>query len=80
MLANARQALSDGDTENAATGYAKIIRKGKIVEEILADLEEALRRHPIDVNLWQALGDAYSRLDRLQDAMDAYSKAEDLLT
>jgi cytochrome c-type biogenesis protein CcmH/NrfG len=29
--------------------------------------------------LWQALGDAYMRADRLRDALDSYTKAEELL-
>jgi cytochrome c-type biogenesis protein CcmH/NrfG len=31
------------------------------------------------VNLLQTLGDAYMKADRLQDAIDAYTKAEDFL-
>jgi cytochrome c-type biogenesis protein CcmH/NrfG len=38
-----------------------------------------LYRFPVDVNIWQSLGDAYMRANRLQDALDAYTKAEELL-
>ena len=44
-----------------------------------ADLREALYRYPVEVSLWQALGDAYMRSNRLQEALDAYTKAEELL-
>jgi pilus assembly protein FimV len=78
-LENARQAIHDTDIEEATNIYAKLIKKGKGIEEIIEDIEEALRKHPIDVSLWQVLGDALMRSDHLQEALDAYSKAEDLL-
>jgi len=31
------------------------------------------------VAIWQALGDAYMRANLLQEALDAYTKAEELL-
>jgi cytochrome c-type biogenesis protein CcmH/NrfG len=31
------------------------------------------------VDLWQTLGDAYVRKNKLQDALDSYTKAEELL-
>ena len=43
------------------------------------DLRDALYRYPVEVPIWQALGDAYMRANRLQDALDAYTKAEELL-
>jgi len=43
------------------------------------DVQEALYRFPVDVNLWVVLGDAHLRTDDLQDALDAYTKAEDLV-
>ena len=79
MLEAARQAASDGNLEEATKLYTKIIRKGKLVEEILADVKDLLRRHPVNVQLWQLLGDAYMRQDDLQEALDAYTKAENLL-
>jgi hypothetical protein len=40
---------------------------------------DALYRYPVEVSIWQALGDAYMRSNRLQEALDAYTKAEELL-
>jgi len=42
-------------------------------------LRDAMYRFPVDVDIWQLLGDAYMRSNRLQDALDAYTKAEELL-
>jgi len=75
----ARQDISIGNLEEAVKTYTKLVKRGKMVEEIIMDIQEALRKYPVDVGLWQTLGDAYMRADRLQDALDSYSKAEDLL-
>ena len=79
QLDAARQAVSGGDIDKALASYGKLIKKGKLIDEVIQDLNDATMRHPINVRLWQTLGDAYLRLDNLQDALDAYSKAEDLI-
>jgi tetratricopeptide (TPR) repeat protein len=78
-LAAARDALSHGKIPDALQAYGNLIRKGKMLEDITFDLKEALYRFPVEVSIWQALGDAYMRANRLQDALDAYTKAEELL-
>ena len=59
--------------------YGKLIRKGGPLEEVIRELRDALYRYPVEVPVWQALGDAYMRANRLQEALDAYTKAEELL-
>jgi cytochrome c-type biogenesis protein CcmH/NrfG len=59
--------------------YSKLIKKGRLLDEVIHDLREALYRFPVDIIVWQTLGDAYMRANRLQDALDAYTKAEELL-
>ena len=59
--------------------YTKLIKKGRLLDEVIHDLREAIYRYPVDVIIWQTLGDAYMRANRLQDALDAYTKAEELL-
>ena len=78
-IANAQSELGRGNIGAAIDIYAKLIRKGKSLEEIIRDLRDALYRYPVEVPLWQALGDAYMRENRLQEALDAYTKAEELL-
>lgn len=78
-LAFARDAMSHGKIPDALQAYGNLIRKGKLLEEITFDLKEALYRFPVEVSIWQTLGDAYMRANRLQDALDAYTKAEELL-
>ena len=79
VLTEARQAIRDGDIESAIAIYTVFINKKQNLADITRDLEEALYRHPLDIMLWQTLGDAYARSDQLQAALDAYTKAEELL-
>ena len=79
ILGSARNELSRGNIPAALETYAKLIKKGKFLDEVIFDLREALYRYPVEVSIWQALGDAYMRANRLQDALDAYTKAEELL-
>jgi hypothetical protein len=71
--------LQRGNLEQATLGYKDLIRKGKLLDEIIFDLREATYQHPVDVVIWLTLGDAYRRANRLQEALDAYTKAEELL-
>jgi tetratricopeptide (TPR) repeat protein len=79
LYENSQLELQRGNLNEAMQGYGKLIKKGKMLDEIIFDLREALYRHPVDVVIWQTLGDAYMRAQRLQDALDAYTKAEELL-
>jgi tetratricopeptide (TPR) repeat protein len=78
-LRAAQAALKVGDIQSAMNEYGKLIKKARLLDEVIFDLREALYRFPVDVLIWQALGDAYMRANRLQDALDAYTKAEELL-
>ncbi len=78
-LGETRRFFRDGDLSSAGDLIKKAIRKGKNLPEVIEVLEEGLADHPIDVNLWQLLGDAFMRQDKLAEAMEAYTNAEDLL-
>ncbi len=79
FINNARQLLDKGSLEEAMNSYTNLIKKGKLLEEVIEDLNEIVYRHPVDVIVWQTMGDAYMRSNRLQEALDAYTKAEELL-
>ncbi len=78
-LAQPRAEMGRGNIAAALEDYGRMIRKGRFLEEIIYDLREAIYRYPVEVSVWQALGDAYMRANRLQEALDAYTKAEELL-
>ncbi len=79
LLHRARLLLEKANLTTAMSEYARLIKKGKYMDEIIHDLQEATYTHPVDVIVWQTLGDAYMRNNRLQEALDAYTKAEELL-
>ncbi len=79
MLIKGRNALTQGETVQALENYLALIQAEKCLPDVVHDLNEALYRFPMDILFWQALGDAYFRLKQLQSALDAYTKAEELL-
>ena len=80
VLGQARNELSGSNVPSALENYTRLIKKGRFLDEVIFDLRDALNyRFPVDVDIWQTLGDAYMRANRLQDALDAYTKAEELL-
>jgi hypothetical protein len=75
----ARNALARSAPAQAVQHYSALIKSRQYLAEVAQDLNEALYRHPVDISIWQTLGDAYMRLGQLQAALDAYTKAEELL-
>ncbi|MBE7534568.1 MAG: tetratricopeptide repeat protein [Anaerolineales bacterium] len=78
-LGQARNELNRSNIPGALERYSKLIKKGRYLDDIISDLRDASYRYPVEVGIWQALGDAYMRGNRLQDALDSYTKAEELL-
>ncbi|MCZ2126253.1 MAG: tetratricopeptide repeat protein [Anaerolineales bacterium] len=79
LLALAKAELDRGDIPEALAHYGKLIKRGKFLEESIGHLSESLYRYPVEVGVWQALGDAYMRANRLKEALEAYNKAEELI-
>jgi competence ComEA-like helix-hairpin-helix protein len=79
ILRKAHNALHQGDIPTAIEHYNELLNRMVLLTEIILDLQDALYRYPVDISIWQSLGDAYMRNNQLQDALDAYTKAEELL-
>jgi hypothetical protein len=79
FINSARDYLTKGSLNEAMAEYSKLIKKNRLLEEVIYDLQEIVYSHPVDVIVWQTLGDAHMRSNRLQEALDAYTKAEELL-
>jgi competence ComEA-like helix-hairpin-helix protein len=79
ILRQAHNALHQGDILTAITQYEELLSRLVLLNEIILDLQDALYRYPVEISIWQVLGDAYMRNNQLQDALDAYTKAEELL-
>ena len=78
-MIQARNALIESNIDQSIENYNKLIQSQQMLPDIIQDLNEALYRFPIDVNIWQTLGDALMRTGQIQEALDAYTKAEELL-
>jgi tetratricopeptide (TPR) repeat protein len=78
-LTQAKGELDRGDIPTALEHYGKLIKKGKHLEETIRDLSDSIYRYPVEVGIWQTLGDAYMRANRLKEALEAYNKAEELI-
>ena len=79
-LDSAKQAINKGRIEEALEVYNEFIHAELVLDQVINDLQEVLNtQYPIEVVLWQALGDAQLRNNQLQEALDSYSKAEELL-
>jgi cytochrome c-type biogenesis protein CcmH/NrfG len=78
-LNQAKAELDRGDIPAALAHYEKLIKKGKHLDETIRDLSESIYRYPVEVGIWQTLGDAYMRANRLKEALEAYNKAEELI-
>lgn len=80
-LEKANRYLESGNLEESIAIFNEFIDGSFELDQIIHNIQNALDHHfPIDINLWQALGDAYLKNNQLQNALDAYSKAEDLLS
>jgi hypothetical protein len=75
----AQQSLSEGDLPSALKSYNGLIRGRRHLDQVIEDLQNALYRYPVDTNILESLGDAYAKSDRLQEALDTYTRAEELL-
>lgn len=79
-LTLARNTLNTGQLSTSIEYYERLINSGQNLDEVIADITEALNtRFPVDIGLWITLGDAYVKKNSLQEALDSYTKAEELL-
>ena len=79
IFAAARHAMEQGQVNQAVEQYQRLIDQRAGMDQVIVDMQSALYRYPLDINLWVILGDAYVRTDKLQEALDAYTEAEELL-
>ncbi len=78
-LTRARDAVNHGDIQTALRRYIKLVNANKVLDSVSNDLKELVRKHPKNYLAWQTYGDARLRANRIQEALDAYAKAADLL-
>jgi DNA uptake protein ComE-like DNA-binding protein len=79
LLSAARGALVRSEIDESLDQYSALIKSEQLLDEVIRDLQDALYQHQTDLRVWQALGDAYLRKNQFQEAMEAYTRAEELL-
>jgi tetratricopeptide (TPR) repeat protein len=80
-LEEAKRLLDSGAVDQSIQKFDELIKDNLFLEEIISNVQNALDHHyPINIELWKTLGDAHLKNKQLQKALDAYSKAEDLLS
>jgi tetratricopeptide (TPR) repeat protein len=77
-LALARALWQAGERPEALEAYTRVIRAGKMLESVTADLEGHVEQWP-DASTQRALGDAYMKDGRLRKALGIYRRALETL-
>ncbi|UCF29097.1 MAG: helix-hairpin-helix domain-containing protein, partial [Chloroflexota bacterium] len=78
-LQDAWTKINEGEVDAAVSQYTEMINRDEHLDEVIRDLQEALVKYPQDASLYQSLGDAYMHSNMLDEALDAYNRAEDLI-
>jgi len=77
-LSLARALWQAGEQGEALEAYTRVIRAGKFLDSVIADLEEHVEQQP-DASTQRVLGDAYMKDGRLQEALNIYRQALETL-
>jgi len=75
----AQSKLNQENINEAMQDYRELIKQGHRLYEVIEDLNKAVEKFPEEVSIVQTLGDAYMQANMLQEALEAYTKAENLL-
>lgn len=67
------------DLEEALQAATESIQNKQNLEGTIDILLKVTEKHPADIRAWQTLGDAYLKNNQIQQAIDAYTKAESAL-
>lgn len=79
LLYKARTAINASDISTALAHYQELIRGQEHLPEVIQDLQLTLKHSPHDFTLWVALGDAQMRAGHVQEALESYNRAEELI-
>ena len=74
-----KEAIKNKDIDIALNHIVKLIHKNESIEELIQIMEDVLPHDPMNIKLIQTLGDAELKSNRLEKAMEYYTKAEKLI-
>ncbi len=75
----AQALLAESQIPEALEHFTYLIKKKKSIPLIIESLIQAAADNPVDISILKTLGDAYMRIDKLDEALAAYTNAEELL-
>ena len=80
VLGQARAKIQAGDVDNGLVGYEAIIRANTALDSVISDLQALIKdKHKNNASVYRVLGDGLMRQGQLQQALDIYRKALNLL-
>ena len=79
QILKAEKAMESNNFTDALKEYRQIINSGLLLDETITSIQKEIEKNATEAVLWQILGDAYSRHNKLREALDAYNKAEQCL-
>jgi peptide/nickel transport system permease protein len=75
LLVAARADVQQGDLTRALHTYAHLIRRGRLVHQLLPDLAQLVKMYPRNPLVWQTLGDALASSGDMEHANQSYAQA-----
>ncbi|MDH7490736.1 MAG: tetratricopeptide repeat protein, partial [Anaerolineae bacterium] len=79
VLAQARERRDSGDAGGALDLYEQLIRRGMLLDKVLADLESGATGPLAQSRTYTLIGDLCMKQERLQKALEAYRRALELV-
>jgi predicted Zn-dependent protease len=79
VLLAARDELSGENLPRALHTYHHLIQRGKLLDEVLPDLAQVVKKYPHDPQAWQMLGEALARAGDSVHATQSYTQARKLM-
>ena len=78
-LGLAQNAREQGDIDEAIRTYDSLVSSGLYLDQVIDDVQQAIKSYPSNYLLYQVMGDAMMKDGRLQSALESYRQALDKL-
>ena len=78
-LTLARALRDNGEIEEALEHYTQLVQADAEMQQVMTDLKQATIDYPQDTQVLQTLGDAYMAQDMVDQALEIYNQAMNLL-
>lgn len=73
-----KRLLENGNLDKALEEFSDLIKFERMIDQILPLVEQLSEQQPGNKRVLRVLGDAYFNSDRLEDALEAYARADEL--